>query len=296
MRNQILTSLHSKMKYDDTLFFLTADMGIGLVDPFIRDFPDRYLNVGIAEQSLIGVSAGLAHLGFRPFAYTISNFAVHRCFEQLRNDVALHHLPITVLGTSCGYDNAPLGPTHHVIDDWGVISCIPGIDVYCPLSVPHASILVDSILRESRPTYVRIPKGEPKHNFELGDIVHIQGDTTDIALIAYGSTVENCLAAQKLHTALSLIFLNRLVPLPPGLDTLITQYRRVIVVEDHFSGSGLFSAIAKIIVSQSIKTKIESLAPQTYSFTVGQKPEYFHDLLGISTTAILTRVNQYDGY
>lgn len=105
------------MKKNEKIFFLTADMGINLVEKFVKDFPNRYLNVGIAEQNLISISAGLINLGYIPVAYTISNFLIHRCYEQLRNDIVLHNYPIVLLGTSSGYDNAPLGPTHHMIDD-----------------------------------------------------------------------------------------------------------------------------------------------------------------------------------
>ena len=121
MRGRIIDTIFEKMHCNQDLFFLTADMGINLVEKFEEKFPSRYLNVGISEQNLVAVSAGLCNLGYKPFAYTISNFAVHRCLEQIRNDVILHNYPVAILGTSAGFDNAPLGPTHHVIDDWGAL-------------------------------------------------------------------------------------------------------------------------------------------------------------------------------
>jgi transketolase len=159
MRGQIIDAIFQRMATNPDIFFLTADMGINLVEKFAEKYPNRFLNVGIAEQNLVGVSAGLANLGFRPFAYTISNFAVHRCFEQIRNDIGIHDYPLVLLGTSTGYDNAPLGPTHHIIDDWGAIKSIPKIDIYCPSSVTYAAFLVDYLLLAERPAYVRIPKG-----------------------------------------------------------------------------------------------------------------------------------------
>ena len=139
MRGKILDALFESMKVDENIFFLTADMGIGLIERFKEKFPNRFLNVGIAEQNLIGIAAGLVNLGYKPFVYTISNFAIHRCFEQIRNEIGLHKYKITILGTSCGYDNAPLGPTHHVIDDWSALSNIPNIDIFCPSSVSYAA-------------------------------------------------------------------------------------------------------------------------------------------------------------
>ena len=90
MRNAIIDQIHKEMKIDKNIFFLTADMGINLVEKIEIDFPDRFLNVGIAEQNLIGVASGLINLNFKVVVYTISNFLVHRCFEQLRNDISLH--------------------------------------------------------------------------------------------------------------------------------------------------------------------------------------------------------------
>ena len=159
MRGRKIDTIFAQMKTNPDVFFLTADMGISLVEKFGEEYPDRYTNVGIAEQNLIGVSAGLANLGYRPFAYTISNFVIHRCFEQIRNDIGLHGYPITLLGTSTGYDNAPLGPTHHIIDEWGILKSVPGIDIYCPSSLSYAAKLVERILHAGRPAYVRIPKG-----------------------------------------------------------------------------------------------------------------------------------------
>ena len=131
MRNKIIDQIHLEMKKDDSIFFLTADYGnpSGMTR-FKTEYQESFLNVGIAEQNLIGVASGLINAGFKVVAYTISNFLVHRCFEQLRNDISLHKKPILLIGTSCGFDNAPLGPTHHIIDDWG---CIKNLKLYMQL-------------------------------------------------------------------------------------------------------------------------------------------------------------------
>ena len=165
MRAQIINTLFDRMATNPDIFFLTADMGINLVERFAEKYPDRFLNVGIAEQNLVGVSAGLVNIGFRPFAYTISNFAVHRCFEQIRNEIGIHDYPVILLGTSTGYDNASLGPTHHMLDDWGSIKAIPEIDIYCPSSVAYAGILADHLIDIGRPAYVRIPKRRAQDTF-----------------------------------------------------------------------------------------------------------------------------------
>src|SRR5712691_3614701 len=213
MRGQIIDAVFERMASNPDVFFLTADMGINLIEKFAEKYPTRFLNVGIAEQNLVGVSAGLANLGFRPFAYTISNFAIHRCFEQIRNDIGIHDYPIVLLGTSTGYDNAPLGPTHHVIDDWGALKAIPEIDIYCPSSVSYAGFLVDHLLSTGRPAYVRIPKGAHKAPASTDHFVMLPGGRQDTILVSYGTCAQDCLAAQSRDPALAVLVVNRLRPL-----------------------------------------------------------------------------------
>ena len=147
MRNIIINSIYDFMKKDKKIFFLTADIGINLVEKFEKQYPERYLNIGISEQNLIGVAAGLCKIGYKPFLYTISNFLIHRCFEQIRNDILLHKLPITLIGTSTEFDNASLGPTHHVVDDWAALKSFPGVDIYCPSSKKYSKNIIKKIYK-----------------------------------------------------------------------------------------------------------------------------------------------------
>lgn len=286
MRGQILDALYSQMESRRDLFFLTADMGIGLVERFEERYPERYLNVGIAEQNLIGVAAGLANLGFRPFVYTISNFAVQRCFEQIRNDICIHSYPITILGTSCGYDNAPLGPTHHVLDDWGSLGALPGIDIYCPSSTKFAETLVQRILNNQRAAYVRIPKGSPQVPSSDDLTVVFPGSVQDTVLISYGGPAHECLKAREIDARLTVVILNQLLPLPENLAVILKPYRTIFVVEDHFPDAGLFGALCRLAIRSGFSGKIQSLAPTGYSLDVGTTPSYYYQLAGIDSQSI----------
>jgi transketolase len=288
MRGQIIDAIFQRMAGNPDIFFLTADMGINLVEKLGDKYPDRFLNVGIAEQNLVGVSAGLANLGFRPFAYTISNFAVHRCFEQIRNDIGIHDYPVVLLGTSTGYDNAPLGPTHHIVDDWGAIKTIPEIDIYCPSSVVYAGFLVDHLLSTNRPAYVRIPKGEYKTPDSTDHFVMLPGSGHDTILVSYGGLVQDCLAAQQRDPALSVLAINRLRPIEAEkLAQALMPYRRIIVVEDHFPSSGLYGSLCEIVARYPVAGRLESLAPQDYTLDVGTSNAYFHRKFGLDVEGIL---------
>jgi transketolase len=288
MRGQIIDAIFQRMGSNPDIFFLTGDMGINLVEKFEEKYPDRFLNVGIAEQNLVGVSAGLANLGFRPFAYTISNFAVHRCFEQIRNDIGIHDYPVVLLGTSTGYDNAPLGPTHHIIDDWGAIKAIPEIDIYCPSSVSYAGFLVDHLIATGRPAYVRIPKGEYKTPNSTDHFVLLPGSAQDIVLVSYGGPIQDCLDAQKRNPTLAVLAVNRLRPIEAEkLAQALMPHRRVIVVEDHFPSSGLYGSLCEVVARCPIAGRLESLAPRDYTLEVGTSNAYFHRKFGFDVEGIL---------
>ena len=291
MRNNIIASLIEEMEKDESIFFLTADMGINLVEQIQQKFPSRFANVGIAEQNMIGVAAGLANIGFKPFLYTISNFLIHRCFEQIRNDIILHKYPITLIGTSTGFDNAPLGPTHHVIDDWGCLRALPGIDIYCPSSMKYANSLLSKVLSSQKPAYIRIPKGEFINPDSQEDIVLITGTKQSVLMISYGSPVQECIKAKEENPELSLLVFNKLTPLDSlKLNDIFNQYEKLIVIEDHFAFSGLYGLLCIMCNSQAIFTKLISLAPKDYVFEAGSSNNYFHKRCGFDSESILNLV------
>ena len=276
VRAQVMDALFRRMANDPSLFLLTADMGINLVEPFAETYPDRFLNVGIAEQNLVGVGSGLANLGFRPFLYTISNFAVTRCLEQIRNDIVLHAYPITLLGTSTGYDNAPLGPTHHILDDWGTLRSIPGIDIYCPSSTANAGWIFERVLRNERPAYVRIPKGSPSEPSSTGPQVLLPGVTSEILLLTYGSLVKGCIEVQENDDRVSVMVFNQLSPLDhKELAGVFSSYDLLVVVEDQFPENGLYSSVCRIVAEHQLRGQVRSHSPVDYTFEVGTSREYY---------------------
>ncbi len=288
MRANIFDALLAAMHREPNVFLLVADMGIQLVERFEQAFPRRFLNVGIAEQNLVGIAAGLCNLGFRPFAYTISNFLIHRAFEQIRNDVALHGYPVTLLGTSAGYDNAPLGPTHHIVDDWGALRAIPGVAIYCPSSVACADALVDRLLERNRPAYVRIHKGAFREPASTEDVVYQPCAGAETLLVSYGATLQHCLEVRAGGEPVSILALNRLWPLEdPLLGEALGAHRRALVVEDQFASSGLYNALCQFAMERGLGCRIRSAAPsEGYALTVGSTDRYYHARYGLDQAGI----------
>jgi transketolase len=277
MRNKIIQQIYDEMKTDKDIFFLTADMGINLVEKIENDFPDRFLNVGIAEQNLIGVASGLINAGFKVVAYTISNFLVHRCFEQLRNDISLHKKQIVLIGTSCGYDNAPLGPTHHIIDDWGCIKNLPGFNIYCPSNINYCDNLFQKLINFKESVYLRIPKGGFNKIDKNSDYQFLEKKSTNIFL-TYGALAEELYPLFEEHNQSMLIF-NKLHPIEKlSVFNILEKFKKVYVVEDHFSSNGLYDSICKLIANSNARFELESFSPKDYDLKVGTNIKYFFKL------------------
>lgn len=289
MRNQIIDQIHSEMKKDENIFFLTADMGINLVEKIKKDYPDRYLNVGIAEQNLIGVASGLINVGYKVVAYTISNFLVHRCFEQLRNDISLHKKAILMVGTSCGYDNAPLGPTHHVIDDWGHVKNLPGFKIYCPSNINYCKDLFSKLINLNESVYLRIPKGSfdqinTKNNFEF-----LEKKSINIFL-TYGALVEELYPLYDRYDQSILIF-NKLHPIEKKeINKILENFKNVYVVEDHLSSNGLYDSICNLIINSKINFNLISISPKDYDLEVGTDLKYFFKKHNLDIESVKSKV------
>ena len=295
MRGIIIEALREEMRRDPSIFFITADMGINLVEPIRDEFPDRYLNVGIAEQNAIGVAAGLASSGFRPWVYSISNFLVHRCFEQVRNDAALHELPITLLGTSSGYDNAPLGPTHHIIDDWGLIAGLPGASVYAPATDEFASTLVNRVQHCRGLTYLRVAKGSVSYPDSDADVVSVGefADSSRPLVMSYGGVGGRLLTSADTPKGVNLLVLNRLTPLPIQVTQALNEEpRSVIVVEDHFSRNGLSGDVALHIAQRGLNTRLLPVAPTSFDLVVGENTEDLDQRHGVDAASVARVVVQ----
>jgi transketolase len=292
VRGHVFDELRTRMSHDEHVFFLTGDMGINLVETIEDAFPDRFLNVGIAEQDLIGIASGLCNVGFRPVVYTIGNFLVHRCYEQLRDDVALHGYPMILLGTSAGFDNASLGPTHHLIDDWGPLRNLPGFDVYAPASTEFATGMLDRVIDSGRAAYLRVAKGAPSIPGTERDAALLPGTGRRIMLVTYGSLAVECCKAQEERPDISVLVLNKIHPLDPAvLVPHLEAYDHVLVVEDHFGQTGLYGSLCVLAMEHRLSARISSAAPlHEYCLIVEQSAAGYWRRYDLDADGVLGRV------
>lgn len=154
----------TKQASREEFVFLTGDLGYAALEPLREALGTRFLNCGVAEQNMVGVSAGLAKAGLRPWIYSIAPFLYARPFEQIRNDLCLHRLPVVLVGNGGGYGYGVMGATHHAIEDYGVLLTLPGMTVQLPAFDRDLETLLPQLFTTNGPVYLRLGLGEQPDN------------------------------------------------------------------------------------------------------------------------------------
>lgn len=264
MRDRFLATLTEAAAYDDRIMLVTGDLGFAVIDRFAQAYPNRFLNVGVAEQNMIGVSTGLALLGFVPFTYSIANFSFMRCLEQIRNDAAYHQANVKVVSVGAGFSYGALGVSHHATEDIAIMRSLPGVAVFSPCDFWETEHVVKAMLSWPGVAYVRLDKSVAKtchHDDEIFQVGKPRKllDGKDLCLIATGGIVDECLkAAHRLRSFFniqcSVISLHTIKPLDANaLLNHIKNVRGIITVEEHNIVGGLGSAVAEIMCDFGVR-------------------------------------------
>lgn len=159
MRKSFVDAL-LKHIYDPRFIFLSGDLGYGALESLQAALSDRFINCGIAEQNMVSVAAGLAKSGMRPFVYSIAPFLYARAFEQIRNDICFHGLPVVLVGNGGGYGYGVMGGTHHALEDYGVLLTLPHIHCYVPAFDEQIEPMIDRMFKADHPSYLRLGLAE----------------------------------------------------------------------------------------------------------------------------------------
>ena len=149
------------------MLFLTGDLGFMALEPLQSAMGQRFINAGVAEQNMISVAAGLSMQGFEVWAYSIAPFCYARPFEQIRNDITFHNLPVKLVGNGGGYGYGVMGPTHHAIEDYGVLLCLPNMSVYAPVFDEDLDAVVARAGGSDRAVYLRLGRGEKPKDYAV---------------------------------------------------------------------------------------------------------------------------------
>jgi len=249
MRQAFINTLIQLAEQDKDIWLLTADMGFGLVEQFAAKFPKQYINVGVAEQNMIGIAAGLALEGKKVFCYSIANFPTLRCLEQIRNDVCYHNLPVCIVSGGAGLWYGNLGMTHWAVEDIAVMRALPNMAVVSPNTPSDVGNALRMFTIDQKvPAYLRFSRSpltdEPDDWDGFRDVAII---ATGGQMVSIGDQAAQRLAKQGLSTGLTCLpvikpFDKRLLE-----DIIAGEPKIIITIEEHSRIGGLGSAVAEVL-------------------------------------------------
>ena len=273
MRKAFVKALCGLASADERIVLLTGDLGYMALEPFRELFPQRFFNVGVAEQNMIGVATGLAEAGFIPYAYSIATFASLRPFEFIRNGPVLHRLPVRIIGMGTGFTYGHAGPSHHAVEDIAALRTLPGLTVVIPADSGQAFTAIEQTRSLPGPVYYGLSKDDKAvvrgldGRFTLGRIETVR-DGADVAIVTMGSIGAEAVAAaeelDKLAIHATVAVVSSFNPDPTeDLAALLSGVKHVISVEAQSISGGLASLVALVIASRGLSCRLSPLAVRT---------------------------------
>lgn len=260
MRKQLCDALLARANNPD-MIFMTGDLGFMALEPLQELMGERFINAGVAEQNMITVAAALAQQNFEVWVYSIAPFIYARPFEQIRNDITFHKLPVKLIGNGGGYGYGVMGPTHHAIDDYGVLLTLPNMNVYVPVFDEDLECVIARVAAIDSPAYLRIGRGEAPKDYVIpsyaawrqlssgkGPVVIAVGPLAGTYLEIVNNLPEdyrpNLWALSELPIVRS--------PMPKELIVQIELTGDVVVAEEHVQRGGVGSELLLYLAEKGI--------------------------------------------
>ena len=309
MRDALIEGIVQKMSLQQDIFFLAADFGAPALDEMRSQYPERFINVGIAEQNLINVATGLALEGFKVFAYAIAPFLTMRAYEQIRTNISIMSqakgVNINLIGVGAGLSYDVTGPTHHCLEDISIINTLPNIDILSPSDSILMPKILDYCLNHNNPKYLRLDgKTLPSiynqpEELSITDGLYLLKEGRDALLMSTGYMthkalrVANMLLAEGIDIAVMDSFLLKPMNVQK-LKEAIDGYRYVITLEESFVGkAGFDSMISGMIRKENLPSRFLGLGfSDKYVFDVGDR-EYLHSVNGLSIESISNTIKDF---
>lgn len=287
MRTNFINQLIEEARYNDKIFLLVGDLGYHVIEPFAEEFPDRFLNVGIAEQNMAGIAAGLAMTGYNVYFYSIGNFPTIRCLEQIRNDIAYHQANVKVVSVGAGYAYGSLGATHQATEEIGALRVLPNMVVATPGDPLEARAITKISASYDGPMYIRLGKAgektvhsEDSIDLKIGDICSVitrEGNQT--AVFACGNILDAALHQineEDLNYDLYSVPFVKPINKEQLINIVKTHPAGLITIEEHQSSCGMGSAIVEVLNDLYYEGDIE-VYPKVKRIAI---PDEFADVVG----------------
>jgi transketolase len=301
VRTAFIRALTDLAAADDRVTLLVGDLGYSVVEEFAARFPKQYLNVGVAEQNMAGVAAGLALAGRVVFTYSIGNFPTLRCLEQVRNDICYHSLNVKLVAVGGGFAYGALGASHHATEDLAVARVLPNMTVVAPGDPMEAGLATRALAARPGPGYLRLGKaGEPAvHSqpppFAIGRAIVVR-DGRACTIMATGGMLPIAVeAADTLHRQHSVdarvLSMHTLKPFDAdAVKTAALETRAIVTVEEHSEIGGLGSAVAEVLARLDRHPRFAPIAlASSFAMTVGDQ-RFLRERAGLSVPNVVRTV------
>jgi transketolase len=303
VRNTFSEALYKAASANPDIYIVVADISpAGSMGKFRDQYPERFINVGVAEQSMIGICAGLALKGCQPFAYTIATFSLYRPFEMVRDDLCYQNLPVTVVGMGAGVIYSTLGGTHHTQEDIAIAGALPNMQIIAPCDPAECTEATAYCATQKKgPVYLRLGKaGEPNFTdkaiepWTFGKLRHIKRGS-DVCILSYGVIMQKAMQLAERFEAkgksVSVVSCHTLKPIDvAGVKNALMQHSQVVVIEEHAPQGGLASSVKQIAWDIQARCRLDTFTLQdAFIHNYGSHD----DLLaahGLELGAIATRV------
>lgn len=295
MRNELCAALVARAE-DERFVLLTGDLGFMALEPLQEILGDRFINAGIAEQNMVSVAAGLAREGLLPSVYSIAPFIYARAFEQIRNDVALHGLSVSLIGNGGGFGYGVMGPTHHALEDYGVLLTLSGIKIFVPIFGTDVVHAVTNSSTSHGPSYVRLGRDEAPHlanQFGYAAVRKLTSGSGQNVVVSVGP-LAGLLARQVIERSLDVILwgvseLPLVVSgLPEAMVSDLSLAHRVVLIEEHVRHGGFGVALLADLATSGIRPVTVSIvsASSNHSGSYGSQ-EFLRGANGLTIDNVI---------
>ena len=300
MRDHVIGRLTELALQDPRIMLITGDLGFGVLDLYREKCASQFINAGVAEQNMTAMATGMAMEGFIVFTYSIANFPILRCLEQLRNDACYHDANVNVLAVGGGFSYGALGMSHHATEDLSIMRALPNMKVVVPSDPWQAAIAIDSLVDSPGPSYLRIDKSSAgfekpsEGGFDLGKGRWIRRGQ-DVAIIGSGGILAECVVAANIladnDVAAGVLEMATIKPIDEdAVRAAALQFPLIVTVEEHSIIGGLGGAVAEVMAQEGCGTPLVRIGlDDIYSSVVGSQ-QYLRNRYGMDAAAIVGRV------
>jgi transketolase len=300
MRGAFVRTLVEIAEQDRRVALLTGDLGYMALEPFMERFPDRFFNIGVAEQNMVGIATGLAEAGYVPFVYSIVTFATLRPYEFIRNGPVWHRLPVRIVGVGGGFEYGPQGLSHHGLEDVAVMRVQPGMTVVAPADHQQMASAVRATWNLPGPIYYRSGKDDKTvvagldGRFRLGhaEVVH---EGSDVAIVAMGSVASEAASAAKTlaerGVGARVVVVGSVQPAPvDDLRAALAGIPLVLTVEAHYAAGGVGSLVAEVVAEAGLACRLVRCAVREQPDARVGSQAFLHQRYGLSASALVDTV------